>query len=208
MEDEELLEDIDLNRLVKELHPQEVTAIQMLQQNELIKERMIEMEKQVPAAEEIISQYTKTQYFEQEVEVMKGLNCTFRNIPPVCQDEASTFAIKKCGGTDNHPNYGTILGRRRLAHGLMKINGETVGGPSVLPINGNYAELQMADDNFNEKINKNAALRYKYLGYHGLADKLSEAYGVWERVIYNRMNGVEDMGDVLKKSTGTSTKEQ
>lgn len=195
-----------LDELLETLRPEHVNYLQIKTINSQVLELREELEKQAPSTEEIIAEYTENQYVEQSVQIMSGLKATFRTLAPGSFDESISYANLK---SDNMENYKRILARRRLSHAIVSINGNMVGS---LPIQGSYHEIAMARDDgykgLEEELNKRADKAYDMLSYHGLADKISEAFGVWERIIYDRMNGIKDVGNVLKKSTRTSRTEQ
>lgn len=185
-------------KLAEELNQAEVRVIELLQNQNRIKDLQLKIEAQAPKLEEIISQYSTQNYVVQDIEIMPGLKCTFRTLPPGLVDEAITYANRVSESDDV---YGRTLARRRLAHGLLSINGKEVA--DVDPVENWAALLSMPDSNLHEKMVENASKRMAFLNMNFLADKISEAYGVWETVIFNRINGIDDLGEALKNSTGT-----
>lgn len=159
------------------------------------------MEAQVPAVSELLAQYTENQYVQQEVEIMPGLKASFRTLIPQNMDDALDFAVKH---SDNADNYTRVLRRIRLAYGLESINGRRIGEPHFP---GSYFDVMASFENsedFLVDMRKSANSRFNQLSIHGLSEKLEEAFGVWETVVWDRINGIEDLGDTLKKSTGAS----
>lgn len=181
----------------------ELNALQYMKGDRHLSDVRSKIEKQTLPTEELISQYTKNQYVEQTIEVLPGLDATFRTLPPFAMDEALDFASEK-RGTDN---YARALGRRRLSHALIDINGEVVG---TMPVEGSYFQLAKAES--RETLKKDIMTRaedvYEYLSFHGLAEKISEAFGAWEQVVFNRINGIDDVSDTIKNSTRDPEKEQ
>lgn len=156
---------------------------------------------QVYSKEEILSQYTVNQFVEQTIEIMSGLNVSLRTIIPQCTDHAMNFARRH---SDTQEQYTRILTRMRLAHSLMEINDKMFGEPAP---QGSYFDVYMADpEDFVESLNKRAEKNYKLLSIHGLCDKISEAFGVWESLVWDRLNGIDS--DTLGNSTRTPEKEQ
>lgn len=196
--------DFELEELAEELNANEVWYI-----NHLVQKRhhtidlRKEMERQVPGVEDIIADLTANQYFEQIVKVSQGLECTFRTLVPIQNDESVRYAIDRSKNQED-PAYVNNLARRRLAHGLININGKLL---SAKDINGSMFD-HINNDGFTETLKDIADTRMAKINVLGLFGRISEAYGVWDTVVNNRINGVEDLSETLKKSTRGTTSER
>jgi len=197
------IKDMSLEEIAEELSVNEVTALQYVKSQDYMLPMREKIESQAPSAKEIIGQYTSMQYIEQQVEIMPGLKALFRTIPPWAMDESLEYAQEKSKTRDQTSR---ILSRRRLSYALMEINDEPI---ATLGLQGSYFDMLRADPElFKEKLKIFADNVYNHLCFFGLADKVSEAFGIWENVIFNRLNGIEDVSDTLKNSTRGSTPEQ
>lgn len=129
---------------------------------------------------------------------MPGLDVRLRTLSPFAVDESMRFAKRE---SETDIEYSRQLARRRLAHGLIAINGTQMSSEQI---DGDLLVFASADKEFKSQLVNRADIVHSKLEFMGLADKISEAFGTWEKVIYNRMNGIEDIGETLKKSTGAS----
>lgn len=196
--------DFELEELAEELNANEAWYIShLIQQREHTIEARKEMERQVPSPEDIIADLTSKQYFEQSVKVSDGLECVFRTLVPIQNDEAVRYATKNSESKEDHA-YINSLARRRLAHGLVSINGNAL---SAKDINGSMFD-HVSNDEFDKTLKDIADVRIKKINVLGLFGRISEVYGVWDTVVNNRVNGVEDLSETLKKSTRGTTNEQ
>jgi len=193
-----------LDQLSEELNPSEVQMIAYLQGQQHLVELQKKMEGQVPDQTDLISQYTELGYVAQDVEVAPGMTCKLRTLPPFALDQAVAFARSET--RDEPDNYPRILARRRLAYALIAMNGRELAAGSV--VDTPLVDLIIAGANPKEQLRQNAEKRYEILEVLGLSEKISEAFGIWERVIFNRINGIEDLSAVVKKSTGDTASEQ
>lgn len=186
--------------LAEQLDIQELDIIRHLQNNKHLLKLQEKIETQVPKTPELVSQYTKNQFIEQSVEIMPGLNCTFRTPSPYAVDESMIYANKNTK-TETNVEFSRIMARRRLSHSLIAINDNKL---STVQITGDMIQSMAGNKEFREGLLNRANEVYEKLEMNGLADKISEAFGVWERVIFNRMNNIEDIGETLKNSTRDS----
>jgi len=185
-------------KLAEELTAQEVQVIGYLQGSQHLIKLQQKIEAQAPKCTELISQYSTNQYVDQTIEVMPGLDVQLRTLSPFAVDESMRFAKRE---SETDLEYSRQLARRRLAHGLIAINGNQMSSEQI---DGDLLVFASADKEFKSQLVNRADIVYSKLEFMGLADKISEAFGTWEKVIYNRMNGIEDIGETLKKSTGAS----
>lgn len=195
--------DIDLKTLSEKLSQSDVRELLLMKSSSHILELQKTVQEQAYATEEILSRYTRLQYVQQEIEV-GPLTVTLRTIPPVMEDECVTYAIKNAD--DNRSIYDRMLARRRLSHGLVSIGGSYIGG---MPPDGSYHEMAVVSrKEFIDTLNKRADKVIQYLEFSGMTQRLVDIFMVWEVVIFNRLNGIEDMGAHIKKSTPTSQSAQ
>lgn len=187
--------------LAETLSMQDLEIIRLHQSNKHQMALQQKIEAQVPKIVELVGQYTKNQYVEQKLEVMPGLTCVLRSLSPFAVDESMRFANDNTK-TDSNMEYSRLLARRRLAHALISMNEERM---STVQLDGNLMELLIATGSkYKEEVIKRADTVYEKLEVIGLTDKISETFGVWERVVYNRMNNIEDISEALKNSTRDS----
>ncbi len=198
------LSEVTLEEIAESLSTSEIQVLQYLKGDKHLKGAREKIESQALSTEDIISQYTRLQYVEQEIEIMAGLKATFRTLPPACMDEALTFAEEESDGKNE--KFNRILSRRRLSYALIDVNGEAIG---PMPVEGSYLDhIRQGKEDFEQALLDYANAVYDALSYYGLADKLAEAFGVWESVIWNRINGIDDLSVNLKNSTRGPEKEQ
>lgn len=198
------LSEASLEEIAENLSMSEIQVLSLIKGDDHFLNLREKIEAQVPEVTELIAQYTKNQYVQQTVEVMPGLDVTFRTMPPETMDESLNFAAKHRG--ESQDTVARILSRRRLSYAVIDVNGEPLG---AVPLDGSYFDMIRADkDKFKKQMTEYADSVYDYLSYYGLTDKISEVFGVWENVIYNRINGIDDLSGTLKNSTRGSAKGQ
>ena len=193
-----------LDQLAEDLNPQEVQMLTYLQGQKYLIDLQKKMEGQVPDQLDLISQYTELGYVTQTIEALPGMKCKFRTLPPFTLDESIAYAKRL--SRDEPNNYPRILSRRRLSYGLISMNDKDLAPGSVVDIA--LTDLVIAGGDPKRTLTANADTRYKILEVIGLAEKIGEAFGVWETVIWNRINGIDDLGSIVKKSTGDTATEQ
>ena len=193
---------MDLEKLSKDLHPQDVRRLEYMQRNAALEKLQVSIEEALPNVEAMIEQYTVSGYVQSTVTVLPGLNCTFRSLSPFENQESVVFASKHEETVQN-----AALARRRLAHSLIEVNSKPVA--NTLPLDGSLFDLMVANQEQTEKHMIEAAdKRYRFLSAYGLMGKISEAFAIWEQVVSNRVGGIEDMGVVIKKSMGDSAQDR
>lgn len=158
------------------------------------------IEAQIPDIVDLLSQYTENQYVEQEVEIMPGLKAMFRTLTPQNMDQAIKFAEEHSTSPDT---YNRIMPRMRLAYGIVSINGNRVGDAHFQGSYFSAMDSFSSIDEFYKEMDESANKRYNYLSVHGLSDKVSEAFGLWEGAVWDKIN-YEDPVEAIKKSTGGS----
>ncbi len=198
------ISDMSLEEIAEELSMSEIQALQYLKGDSYLLGIREKIEGQAPDVEEIVSQYTQNQYVQQTIEIMPGLDVTFRTLAPQCMDEALDFAMQHKSKSSDAMSR--ILARRRLSYALIDVNGEPLG---KMPVEGSYFSMMNADaEKFKENLREFADSVYENLCYYGLSEKISEAFGTWENVIFSRLNGIDDLSGTIKNSTRGSAKEQ
>ncbi len=190
-------------KLAEELNPQEIRHITYLQINHRLTELQKHIEAQVLPVESLLELYTRLQYVEQKIEIQKGLNVVFRTLAPISLEEALRFAQKEADG--NTDVQARVLGRRRLAYALVYVNGQKLG---KLDISRPYGELMAVDKDFVGRLKENADEVYNFLSVYGLSERIVDAFNIWETVVTNRINGIDDLQASLKKSTEASASER
>lgn len=186
--------------LAEQFSMQDIEIIRMHQSNNQQIKLQEKVEKQTSKMNELVSQYTKDQYVEQKLEVMPGVTVTLRSLSPFAVDESMRFAEQNTK-TKSNMEYSRLLARRRLSHALISMNGMRL---SSVQLDGSPIELMSSGLDFKAEVIKRADEVYLKLEFIGLTDKISETFGVWERVVYNRMSNIEDVGEALKNSTRDS----
>lgn len=194
---------MDLEDIANMLSVDQVSSLQYLGANKRLKKVKEDIEKQTVDAQEIFKQYTKNMFVEQEIKINEHLKVTFRTLAPFCVDEAIDYAAD----FDTVVMKQRALPRRRLAYGLIAVNGEVVGHE---PPNESYAVALSAGaaKTLKESLSERADKVWEYLEVNFMADKISEAFGMWETTVWGRIEGTEDVGEVIKNYTRDRTKEQ
>ena len=174
----------------------EINYISLKKINQHLPEVREVIEEQVPGKQEIISQYTEKQFVEGEINV-DGITLRLRTLPPFAVDDAIEFAVEE---SRNNSKRDRVLARRRLAYALISVNGKNISSKTlpaksyhdILSLDGGVEQLQ-------ETIGEFVESNYKALMFHGLSDKMSEIFGVWEKTVYDRINDIGgDLAGVLK----------
>jgi hypothetical protein len=200
---EELIEDMDIKTLADKLPTSTVRELFVMKSSVHMVELHKTIQDQAYGSEDILSRYTRFQYVQQEIEV-GSLVAVFRTIPPLFEDECVTYAIKNAN--DNRAIYDRMLARRRLSYGLVSIGGTYIGG---MPTDGSYHEMAQVDRKaFMETIGTRANKVMDYLELSGMTQRLVDVFLAWEAIIFNRLNGIEDIGAHIKKSTPISQSAQ
>ncbi len=194
---------IDHEELAGNLSMQDVEVIKLHQNNKALLKLQEKIESQCSDMTTLVSQYTVNQYVEQKLEVMPGLTVTLRSLSPFAVDESIDFADEKRRESSN-VLYARTLARRRLAHALISMNGNRL---SSVQLDGNPLDMIGSGLDYKEEVKKRADEVYAKLEMIGLSDKISETFGVWEKVVFNRMNNIEDISEALKNSTRGSKTE-
>lgn len=183
-----------LDELSEKLEPEHVNYLQLKSINKSLPNLRKRIEEQAPDTEDIIAQYTEDQYVEGEVS-LDGLTLKFRTLAPVMLDESIQFAEVK---SKERFNYSRVLARRRLAYGLMEVNHKKLCN-AMLPQNSYYdLMVDPGPEELKKSLFEFGEANYSALEFHGLSDKMSEIMGVWEKIVYDRLNGVEDLGGIVK----------
>lgn len=129
-----------------------------------------------------------------------SLKVQLRTVPPILEDECVAYALKHAN--DNRAIYDRMLARRRLAHGLVSIGNDYICG---MPVEGSYHQMAMVNrEAFMKSLVERADKVMEYLEFSGMTQRLVDIFMAWEVVIFNRLNGIEDMSARVKKSTPTS----
>jgi hypothetical protein len=156
---------------------------------------------QVEDASEIFDAMSEKQYYEQRIDLGQGLSIMCRTLASFCQDESYVFAREKTG---NSENYGRVVAKRRLAYGVTSINGNAI---TKTPITGSYIDFQMMskDESLESHMKQLADKAYRIIDTmpEVMINRVSEAYGMWESVVYERINGIDSLDETVKNSTGT-----
>ncbi len=188
-------DNIDLTTLAEKLTPSDVRELFLIKSSAHMIDLHKDIEEQAYSSEEILSRHTKNQYTQQLLEI-GSLAVQLRSIPPILEDECVTYALKHA--SDNRAIYDRMLARRRLSHGLVSINGEYIGG---MPVEGSYHQMMMTNrTEFLKSLNERADKVIGYLEFSGLTQRLIDIFMTWEQVVFNRLNGIEDMNARVKKS--------
>lgn len=191
---------IDLVELSDKLSASDVRELMLMKSSDHLIEVQKIIEDQAYSQNDILSRYTSTQYVEQDIEV-GGITLKLRTLPPFIEDECQKYAMEHNGGSKSI--YDRTLARRRASYGLVSINGNWIGG---MPIEGSYFSMvKDGKDAFMKRMNDRANEVMLYLEMSGLSQRIIDIFMTWEVVIFNRLNGIEDMRERLKKSTPTST---
>lgn len=194
---------INVSKLSKSISREDYILLGSLIEDERQVEEKKRIENQTLSTEEVVSSYTLNQYVQQDIEVMPGLKCTFRTPPPFAYEEAMAYARRQ----DDYSATGSrVFTRRRLAYSIVAVNDRPLSLSD--PMGSSNWLVSATDPDFKEKIIESVEEVYKKLEFFGLLDKVSEVYAIWEGVIYDRINGIPSLSDVVKNSTRTSTKEQ
>lgn len=194
---------VNLQELSDRLTDSDIRELMLMKNSEHLIDIQRVIEDQAYSQNDILSRYTSTQYVQQDIEV-GGLALSLRTIPPFVEDQCIKYAMANNGG--NKAIYDRTLARRRVSYGLLSVNGNFING---MPMEGSYFSMASGGkDAFMKALDERANQVMLYLEMSGLAGRIIDIYMVWELVVYNRLNGIEDMRERLKKSTPTSTSAQ
>jgi hypothetical protein len=184
----------ELDELSEKLSYEEINYIQIAKGNQHLTKVREKIEKQCPSQEELISEMSEKQYVETLIEIGPHLKLRFRSLTPSSFDESLDFASNN---TETRGAYERSLSRRRLSYALMELNGRKPC-PKSVP-SGSYFDYaaEVGYDQLEKDLIDYADENYKVLGHHGLFDKISETFGLWESVIHDRINDIKDMGEIL-----------
>jgi|SRR5690625_838637 len=185
----------ELDKIAEDLSYEEINYIMLKKGNDYLTLAREKVEQQCPSHEDVIAQLSEKQYVESLIEITPTLKAKFRTLTPASFDESLAFASSVA---DGRLSYERVLARRRLSYALIELNGRKAC-PRGIP-NGSYHDyaMEVGHDQLMKDLKEYADENYKLLGSNGLADKLSETFGLWEEVISNRLNGIGDVGDILK----------
>lgn len=189
---------VNLTDLADKLSLSEARELWLMKTSDHLIRIQKDIEEQAYSQDDILKKYTTQQYVDQDLEI-GPLHLTVRTLAPIIEDECVEYALKNA--KDNRAIYDRVLARRRLAHGLLRVGGNWIGG---IPADGSYYEMIRADRaKFYKMLIDRADSVMEYLEFSGLTQRLIDIFLAWEQVVFNRMNGIEDMSEKLKKSTPT-----
>lgn len=144
------------------------------------------LQNQVGDAEDIFAQMTRRGMYSQEVEVSPHLSATFRTITSKAQDECMSYA-REHATTKNE--YGRLLARRRLSYSLIEQNDQVISEPIDVPL----FELNSPDSDPMDVLKENADNAIDKLNVlpDTLVNRLSQSFGVWEKIVTSRIQEAE-----------------
>lgn len=172
-----------LDRLAEEMEEAHLYYLQNQMYQVNTEELREKLKGQIDDTEEIFADMTRMGFYQQEVEISPHLHATFRTITSKAQDQALEYARENASTNQEHAR---MLSRRRLAYALVSQNDKEIAEP----INKPLFELSMGDDaDPIDMLSASADKAMEVLGMmpENLVSRLSQAFGVWEKLVTSRI---------------------